>query len=353
MPATQAARRALDVAGFRAILDGMKVTARHWHPEGDSARCELCPNRCLVAPGRRGRCLGRRNAGGRLEAASYGEIVSAAVDPVEKKPLYHFHPGEDILSVTTYGCNLACPFCQNSGISQQVVPGRQTAPGELVELAREAGTFGVAFTYSEPLVWFEYLLDACPALRAAGFRTVLVTNGMVNPGPLAELLPHVDAMNVDLKSIQPGFYRDYVGGCLEAVLDTIAAASQGCHLELTNLLIPGRNDAEEDVAGLVEFVAGLGSATPLHFSRYFPRHRAGEPATPEATLLRAGEIASKRLDYVYLGNIGAGTRWRDTRCPGCGRVLVDRAGGRGRVTGVADGRCTGCGRRADVVLPGA
>ncbi|MFO7675615.1 MAG: AmmeMemoRadiSam system radical SAM enzyme [bacterium] len=328
----------------------MNVPARYWRPEGDRARCELCPNLCLIAPGRRGRCLGRVNVNGRLEAVSYGEVVSIAVDPVEKKPLYHFHPGERILSVATYGCNLACPFCQNCEISQQEAPGRSTAPAELVELARRSGTFGVAFTYTEPLVWFEYLMDSCPVLRAAGLRTVLVTNGMVNPAPLEELLPYVDAMNIDLKSIRPEFYRDYVRGSLDAVLGSIRAARRRCHVELTNLLIPGRNDSDDDVTALVEFVAGLGRDTVLHFSRYFPRNRAGEPPTPVAALVRAGELARRRLDYVYLGNLEAGGEWRDTRCPQCGSLLVERSNYKGRVVGISAGACTACGRRADVVL---
>jgi pyruvate formate lyase activating enzyme len=290
------------------------------------------------------------NVDGCLYASSYGEVVSCAVDPVEKKPLYHFHPGREILSVATYGCNLACPFCQNCEISQHEVPGRYLAPEELVECARRSGTIGVAFTYTEPLVWFEYLLDACPGVRAAGLRTVLVTNGMLSPGPLAELLPHVDAMNVDLKSIRPAFYRDYVKGNLDAVLNTVRTASRRCHLELTNLLIPGRNDSDDDISALVDFAAGLGRQTVLHFSRYFPRHEAHEPPTPAATLLRAGELARRRLDYVYLGNVEAGAEWRDTRCPGCGSTLVERGGFSARVTGISDGVCSSCGRRAEVVL---
>lgn len=329
----------------------MNHPARYWQPEADAVRCELCPHRCRLAPGKAGRCLGRRNIGGALVAASYGNVVTAAMDPIEKKPLYHFHPGSDILSVATYGCNLSCPFCQNRELSQQEQPGRFVPPEELVELARARGGIGVAFTYSEPLVWYEYLLDACPALRAAGLRTVLVTNGMLNPEPLAELLPLIDAMNLDLKSIRPEFYRDYVRGDLDTVRHTLAAASRRCHLEVTNLLIPGRNDTEPEIEELARFLAGLGRAIPLHITRYFPRGRATEPATPESSLVRAGEIARQKLDYVYLGNLGVDPRWRDTFCPQCGRLQVERAGSRGRVVGVRAGACCGCGRGADLVLP--
>ncbi|HDQ99193.1 MAG TPA: AmmeMemoRadiSam system radical SAM enzyme [candidate division WOR-3 bacterium] len=280
-----------------------ETLARHWRPEGNAVRCLLCPHECLIAPGRRGRCLGRVNRDNRLIAASYGQLVSVAVDPVEKKPLYHFHPGENILSVATYGCNLNCPFCQNEELARHELPGRFTPPVALVELARRSGAFGVAFTYSEPLVWFEYLMDSCPALRAAGFKTVLVTNGMINPGPLEELLPHVDAMNIDLKSARPEFYRDYVGGSLSAVQHTIRTARKRCHVELTNLVIPGRNDSDADIGALVEFVAGLGRDTVLHLSRYFPHNRTEEPATPRSTLVRAAAIARRKLDSVHLGNV--------------------------------------------------
>ncbi len=328
----------------------MSVPARYAEPEAGGIRCRLCPNRCLIGPGKSGRCLGRMNVGGRLEAVSYGQLVSMAVDPVEKKPLYHFLPGSDILSVATYGCNLRCPFCQNADISQRVAPTRCCPPAELVDRAVRAGVKGVAFTYTEPLVWFEYLMDTMPLLGKAGVRRILVTNGMIEAAPLAELLPGVDAMNIDLKSIRPEFYSDYVKGDLESVLRTIREARRSCHLELTTLLIPGRNDSPEQLDELVAFVAGLGRDTVLHFSRYYPRNRATEPPTPVATLLRAAERARERLDYVYLGNVVAPSEYRDTLCPGCGSLLVDRGAYAGRVVGVEAGRCRECGRRADLVL---
>ncbi|MBM3314567.1 AmmeMemoRadiSam system radical SAM enzyme [candidate division WOR-3 bacterium] len=328
----------------------MKAPARYAAAEGAAVRCRLCPNLCLVAEGRSGRCLGRQNVGGTLCATTYGELVSTAVDPMEKKPLYHFHPGAPVFSVATYGCNLLCPFCQNSEISQSPAPARYVAPAALVEMVRQSGCRFVAYTYSEPLVWFEYLMDAGRLMRQAGIGNVLVTNGMVNPEPLAELLPLVDAMNVDLKSIRPGFYRDYVKGDLATVLGTIRAARRACHVELTTLLIPGRNDSDAELEELVRFVAGLGRGTVLHFSRYFPRYRASEPPTPLARLVRAGEIASRELDYVYIGNAGTGPEYRDTLCPGCRTLLVDRSAYTGEVRNVVGGKCTGCGRAADIVL---
>ena len=327
--------------------------ARYWKPDATTAGrvvCGLCPHNCVIAEGKSGRCLGRRNSGGRLEAASYGEVVSIAVDPVEKKPLYHFLPGSGILSVATYGCNLRCPFCQNSEISQQVVPSRHVEPAELLALAKRHGTPSVAYTYNEPCVWFEYLMDAGQLMAAAGIRNVLVTNGMLNPEPLAELLPLVSALNIDLKSIRPEFYRDYVQGDLDTVLATIRAATRACHVELTNLLIPGRNDSDADIRELVDFVASIGRATVLHFSRYFPRHRATEPPTPAAVLDRAAAIAREKLDYVYLGNTSARPEDRDTFCPQCRNRLVERSNYSGRIVGIKAGKCASCGRRADFVL---
>jgi pyruvate formate lyase activating enzyme len=326
----------------------MNHAARFWSRAGRSVRCELCPNFCVIAPGHAGRCLGRRNVGGELVAFTYGEAVSMGSDPIEKKPLYHFHPGASILSVATYGCNLACPFCQNCEISQEVAPTRYVAPEDLVTMALESGGLGVAFTYTEPMVWFEYLMDAGRMLKEHGQQVALVTNGMVNAEPLGELLPLVDAMNVDLKSIRPSFYRAYVRGHLDAVLNTVKRARQSCHLELTTLLIPGRNDSEEEIEELVDFVAGLGRSTVLHFSRYFPRHKAKEPPTPVAGLVTAAEIARRKLDYVYLGNVVV-DQYRDTLCPQCGSLLVERSGYTGVVRGISGGKCTNCGRPSEVV----
>ena len=328
----------------------MKVLARYAVSEGNRVRCRLCPNYCLIAPGRLGRCFGKKNIDGKLYAVNYGEVVSMAVDPVEKKPLYHFHPGAGILSVATYGCNLLCPFCQNSEISQRVAPSRFIAPERLVELAKEAGVFGVAFTYTEPLIWFEYLMDACPMLHKAGFKNVLVTNGMINPEPLNELLPFIDAMNIDLKSIRPEFYTDYVKGDLETVLNTIRTANKACHTEITCLLIPGRNDSDEEIRRAADFVAGLGQDTVLHFSRYFPHYRATEPPTSKEILLKAANIAKEKLHYVYLGNIFADPKYRDSFCPDCGQKLVDRSQYSGLVTGIKDGKCVNCGRPVDFVI---
>jgi pyruvate formate lyase activating enzyme len=323
--------------------------ARHYrkNPDG-SVTCQLCPRFCNIAPGKSGRCRARVNRGGMLVAGGYGRAVSVAMDPIEKKPLFHFYPGSQILSTGPNGCNLSCAFCQNWEISQSEQPTEYIEPKQLAELAARHDSIGVAYTYTEPLVWFEYLLDACAAVREKGLVNVLVTNGTINPEPLCELLPLVDAMNIDLKSMSPQFYKDVCGGDLKTVLGTIEAASRSCHVELTNLVIPGLNDSPGDMEGLANWVAELDPLIPLHISRYFPRYRMEAPPTPEKTLKMFYDLARKSLKYVYLGNVQIkGTE--DTYCPQCGRVVVERLGYRVRLTGLKDGNCMGCGRKADIV----
>lgn len=285
---------------------------------------------------------------GRLEAAGYGRTVSLSLDPIEKKPLYHFHPGRLMLSAGPNGCNLNCLFCQNWEISQREASTEYVDPGDLAEMAASHGSIGVAYTYTEPFIWFEYLLDACRAARNKGLVNVLVTNGTVNRGALEELLPLVDAMNIDLKSMDAGFYKKICRGDLEAVLETIRAAYGRCHIELTNLIVPGMNDTDGDLERLVKFVGGLDPMIPLHISRYFPRYRSKTPPTPEETLLRFQSRASQDLSYVYLGNVSL-PGGEDTRCPECGSLLIERRGYRTTIVGINKQRCRRCGRRADVI----
>lgn len=316
--------------------------------DGKKIQCLLCPHRCLIAPGRSGKCRVRINADGTLEAASYGRLVSVAVDPVEKKPLYHFHPGKTILSTGPNGCNLSCRFCQNWEISQTEQPTTTVTTAALADLAIANGTIGVAYTYTEPLVWFEYLLDACAAVRARGLVNVLVTNGTIEPGPLRELLPLVDAMNIDLKSMDRNFYRDVCGGDRDTVLRTIELAHAACRIELTNLIIPGLNDSGRDMDELIGWVAGLDELLPLHISRYFPQYKMDASPTAESTLITFREKARAKLKYVYLGNVALGGA-EDTHCPQCGNALVIRHGYRTEIAGIRGDRCGRCGRAVDIV----
>jgi pyruvate formate lyase activating enzyme len=316
--------------------------ASYWRPEGDAVRCDLCPHRCRIARGNAGVCGVRENRGGTLFAATYGKAAAVSVDPVEKKPLFHFHPGAPILSIGSVGCNLRCEFCQNWHLVLRQAPLRDVRIADLVAAARRERSIGIAYTYNEPLIQFEFVLDCSKAFRAAGMKNVLVTNGHVLPDPLAELLPFVDAMNIDLKSMDPAFYREACGGNLAAVQETIRAASKATHVEVTNLLYTGRNDSDEQIRRVIDFLADTDPEIPLHFSRYFPMHRATAPPTPPARLESAWRAARERLPYVYVGNLPmpGGT---DTVCPGCGGTAVHRTGFRPDARGLSGARCASCG----------
>lgn len=312
-------------------------------------RCELCFRHCRIEKGKVGHCRVRRNVDGRLIAASYGEVSSVNVDPVEKKPLYHFHPGKAILSVGSIGCNLNCRFCQNWSISQVDAATRYVSPREMVSLAcranEDSGSIGVAFTYSEPLVWYEYVRDCAVLLKQAGLAVVLVTNGTVEPEPLAGLLSLVDAMNIDVKGFSQGFYGEMCRGSLASVKKTVEAVAGRIHLELTTLLVTGNNDSAGEVKELACWVASLDAGIPLHLSRYFPAYEVALPATPVETIIARRDDAAESLKYVYTGNMsGQAEHGSDTICPGCGTVAVERRGYRVDVTGLAmDGSCACCG----------
>lgn len=285
-------------------------------------------------------------------AAGHGLISSAAVDPIEKKPLYHFLPGSRIFSIGGWGCNLSCVFCQNWSISQQVQEsGAPLAPSDVVSRAVDAGSAGIAYTYNEPLINLEFV-EACAQLaRARGLVNILVTNGYVQAEPAALLLPLIDALNIDVKSMQDSFYREHCGGTLDPVLRFAEqAADADCHVEITNLLIPTLNDEPADVVALADWVAkSLGEATPLHLSAYRPQFKMKISSTPAAVLTEAFRTCSQRLPYVYIGNMMT-DRGQDTLCPECGRVLVARSGYATRVDGIHEGRCITCGRASEVVM---
>ncbi len=313
--------------------------------------CELCPIACTLKPGQDGPCGTRSNSNGVMQALHYGELVSAGMDQVEKKPLYHFFPGQPILSVAAPGCNLHCRFCQNHSISQgsgQIT--ESVTPRQVVETALAEKSMGIAFTYSEPLVWYEFVLATAKEARAAGLKNVLVTNGFLNSEPLAEILPWIDAANIDLKSMDDGFYRKICKAGLDPVLAGVRQFHQaGVHVELTNLLIPGYNDSPDQINLLIDFVAELDPSIPLHFSAYHPAWKMDAPPTPAATMKRAWQQAQKKLPWVYLGNI-AGATGRDTICPKCQAVVIEREGYQARVDLEKDGRCQGCGHQIPVVM---
>ncbi len=324
----------------------MKLWEKHENDE--KLKCLLCPHLCLIAPGRRGVCGVRENQGGEVVPVTYGVISGYALDPIEKKPLYHFYPGSSILSVGSYGCNLKCDFCQNFHISQEVHPDgtRHLTPEELVKLAlKAAGNSGLAYTYNEPVIWFEYVIDCARLASSEGLQNVMVTNGYVNDDPLAELIKVIDAFNIDLKAFSNEFYRRYTGATLGPVLEAIKmVASSGRHLEITTLIIPGLNDSADEMRREAEWIAlNAGRQVPLHLSRYFPMYRRSNPPTPAETILRLKEIASEYLDFVYTGNLTGTDPGSDTLCPSCHSVVVSRAGYKTTMKGLSDdGRCASC-----------
>lgn len=278
--------------------------ARFYQPENGALRCQLCPHACLIPAGATGLCRARRNQGGVLLAESYGRISSMALDPIEKKPLLHFYPGSQILSVGSYGCNMCCPFCQNSAISQGFPATEAVSPEKLAQIAESCrGNLGVAFTYNEPLVGIEYLLDAAPLIRDAGLKTVLVTGGLIEKAPLLELLPYIDAMNIDVKGFTAAYYRK-LGGDLDTVKRSVELCAASCHVEVTTLVVPGENDGGSEMEALSTWLASLSPDIPLHITRFFPRYKMtdGVP-TPLPTLGRLAETAKRRLRYVHIGNV--------------------------------------------------
>ena len=276
--------------------------------ENGAVRCSLCPHNCHIPESTVGFCGVRKNNNGRLYAANYGRVSAVALDPIEKKPLRCFHPGNHVLSIGGFGCNFRCPFCQNSHISMEYdVADRDVkmlSPGQITELAKSLSSksnIGVAYTYNEPLIGYEFLIDCARLVRDAGLCNIVVTNGYINREPLETLLPLIDAMNIDLKGFTDGFYNK-LGGSLKAVKYTIALAHRHCHVEVTTLVIPGEN--EDDVEALAAWLASLDPDIPLHLSRFFPRYKYADktPTSPE-TIRRLGETARKYLSRVFIGNM--------------------------------------------------
>lgn len=318
-------------------------------------RCRLCPHTCLLRPQKRGICLTRGNADGRLVSYNYGRPVTIAVDPIERLPLYHFRPGTEVLSMGPSGCTLKCVFCRSCDIAQNEQPAKRIPLDGLVEAAKRKRARGIAYTCTEPTIWYETIMDIAPQARERGLFNVMTTNGYIEPKPLRDLLQVISAMNIDIKSMNPHFYHRLCKGRLLPVLraceQTLAA---WCHLEVSYLLIPGENDSDGELRELTRFVAEhLGRDVPLHIIRYFPHHRMSHEPTPSETLNRAYEAARERLDYVYVGNVPATAR-SDTICPTCGELLVSRSGDSATVLGAcskaADGysTCLLCGTKVKV-----
>ena len=291
------------------FMEGQTMLRNQGFTEDQTAVCRVCPHHCNIPVGAFGRCRARKNVGGKVICTNYGKLTSMALDPIEKKPLAYFLPGSMILSVGSYGCNLSCPFCQNYEISMAGESDfrilQEVSPQKLCSLAmREAsrGNVGVAYTYNEALTGYEYVRDSARLVHEAGMVNVLVTNGMAELPVLEELLPFIDAMNIDLKGFRPDVYRK-LGGALGTVKAFITRASQNCHVELTSLIVPGLNDDPADMERQAEWIAQIDPRMPLHLTRYFPRYRMHEKPTELSLLTRLKKVAQKSLERVLLGNV--------------------------------------------------
>jgi pyruvate formate lyase activating enzyme len=316
---------------------------------GDKISCSLCPHNCLIADGKRGICRVRKNEGGKLITESYGQICSLNFDPIEKKPLYHFFPGSIIFSAGSLGCNLHCKFCQNWEISQTGIEEfgnlRTSSPKELISkaISRE-GNIGIAYTYNEPTVWYEFMIETAQLAQKEGLKNVMVTNGFINPAPLEVLFPVMDAFSVDLKAFNDEFYKTITASRLAPVLTALKMIRKsGRHLEITNLVITNTNDDEKEFTEMINWIADeLGKETILHISRYFPMFKMNKEPTSHEKLQSLYEIACDKLDFVYLGNMRSGLG-QNTFCPNCKTEVIERIGYDTRIIGLdEEGRCRNC-----------
>ena len=323
--------------------------------EGGLVRCTICPRRCVLKPGQRGFCGTRENRDGRLYSLIYGEVSASAVDPIEKKPLFHFEPGSLTFSISSVGCNFKCPWCQNYHISHARPEDYRTVrmePEEVVRLAKQYGCPSISITYNEPIIWLEFVEDVGKLAKREGLEVVLVTNGYITLEALDAVAGLIDAANVDVKAFRNDFYRRYCKGDLESVLQaTVAMKEKGIHVETTNLIIPGLNDSEEELRDLCRWhYENLGPDTPIHFSRFFPCYKMlFKQPTPTSTLRKAQEIALEAgLRYVYVGNL-PGNPGEHTYCPGCGRPVIKRLGFEIVEWRLDEHmRCTDCGTRIPI-----
>jgi len=324
-----------------------------WESRDESkVRCHLCSHRCIVKPGKRGLCGVRENQAGVLHTLVYGQLVAQNIDPIEKKPLFHLYPGSRSYSIATVGCNFKCEFCQNADIAQMpsdragLIMGKQVTPAEVVAAARAADCRTIAYTYTEPTVYFEFAYDTARLAKESGISNVFVTNGYMTAEAFDMVAPFLDAANVDLKAFTDDFYKHYCGARIEPVKETLVRMKQGgVMVEVTTLIIPGLNDDRARLEKLAGFLATeLGPDTPWHISRFHPTYRLTDRGvTPEKTLLEARRIGLEAgLQHVYIGNV-PGSDGESTSCPGCERVVIERVGYRIRGYHLEDGRCAFCG----------
>lgn len=323
---------------------------------GEKVQCKLCPHNCIIAQDKSGICKVRSNIGGSLYSDMYGFLAATHFDPIEKKPLYHYYPGTEILSLGALGCNFHCTCCQNYEISQTGKAGfprlQELSVQDIIKLSTlRPGNLGVAYTYNEPFVWYEFMYDIAQKIKMNQGRNVVVSNGYVNKEPLHAILPFIDAFNIDIKAFDNEVYRKFAGGELNAVLENLEIIAQaGKHLEITLLIVPGVNDVFSQFKKLVEWIAhNLGKNVPLHLSRYFPHYKLKTESTSLQIIDEFADYAQKHLSFVYTGNI-ARSEYMNTFCPDCGSLIIQREGYYTRLLAIDErGNCSECGRNIAVL----
>lgn len=316
----------------------------------DKIKCKVCPHNCIIDENKFGICRVRTLKSSIPVAVNYGEVTSMAVDPIEKKPLYHFKPSKNILSIGSFGCNMTCSFCQNYEISQGKPQTQYISVEKLMEIIKTVeNNAGIAFTYNEPFMWYEYMYDAAKNIKEDNCETsiVVVTNGYINEEPLKKLLPYVDAMNIDLKGYTNRYYNNICGAKLEPVLETIKRCNEYCHVEITTLLVSEENDSLEEAGQIAKFIASVSENIPLHLSRYFPRYKMENEATKVEKITEAQNEAKKYLKHVYVGNVQGVDN--NTYCPKCNELLVERSG---YITNVfiKNNKCEKCGEEINIII---
>lgn len=309
-------------------------------------KCLLCPHLCLIKENQIGKCGVRKNIDHKLLSLNYGKVTSIAIDPIEKKPLYHFYPGTNILSIGTYGCNMKCIFCQNYHISQKVPKTYHVSNDALLDYIKTYDSIGIAFTYNEPLISYEYIYDTVVYIKEKqpDVKIVLVTNGFINSKPLLDILPYIDAFNMDLKAFTDKFYRRICQARLDPVLNTINLVYDKAHLEVTTLMVTDENDSFEEIGAIAKFLSDLDKNIPLHLSRYYPNYLMKKPATDIKKMYQSKKEAEKYLNYVYLGNIPSDI---NTYCPNCHGLVYDRILNKSYLV---DGKCIECKMEIKIVM---
>jgi pyruvate formate lyase activating enzyme len=327
------------------------IEAQYYIKKPDNkVECLLCPHNCVIPKDKSGICGARKNIDGKLVSLIYGEVTAVSMDPIEKKPLYHFYPGSDILSIGTKGCNFKCLFCQNYHISQDMnAKSEYYSPEEIVKVAIERRSIGIAYTYSEPFIWYEYVMDCSMLARENNLKNVFVTNGFINPDPLNDILRYADAVNIDLKTFRDETYRKISKGKLSNVLDTIKTAASKCHVELTTLIVTGINDEIKEMKDIIDFIYSVNPDMPWHISRYYPSYKYNAPATDINFILRVYEEARKKLNFVYCGNVASSYGGSDTICPKCKTAVISRNGYDISINSLKNGKCSKCGESINIL----